>query len=67
MADVQRADIAWRKSAASAQGDCVEIAFVGEQVLLRHSKKPDGPVIAFSRQEWGAFLVGVREGTFDLT
>jgi len=62
----EQADIVWRKSAASASSDCVEVAFSGDSVLVRHSIDPDGPSIAFTRSQWTAFLEGVRQGTFDL-
>lgn len=65
MADSEQVRISWRKSAASAGGDCAEVAFVGESVLMRHSRDPVGPVLSFSQSEWAAFLVGVRNGEFD--
>jgi hypothetical protein len=45
---------------------CIEVAFVGGQVAIRHSKDPSGPVLIFSPTEWEAFLAGVRCGEFDL-
>jgi len=55
----------WRKASASlANSACVEVA-LGDPVLVRHSKDPGGPVLAFSRAEWAAFLDGVGRGEFD--
>ena len=55
----------WRKASASlANSACVEVA-LGDPVLVRHSKDPDGPVLAFSRAEWAAFIDGARGGEFD--
>jgi Domain of unknown function (DUF397) len=34
--------------------------------LMRDSKKPDGPVLAFTPAEWDAFVLGVKDGEFDL-
>lgn len=52
----------WRKSSASAT-DCVEVAFVeGGEVLVRHSKSPNGSVLRFTSVEWEAFVEGVRLG-----
>lgn len=65
MADLDRTDIVWRKSEASADGACVEVAFADAVVLVRSSKDPSGPVLSFSGPEWSAFLVGARSGTFD--
>jgi hypothetical protein len=36
------------------------------QVQVRDSKDPDGPVLAFTRREWEAFLAGCKDGEFDL-
>jgi predicted secreted Zn-dependent protease len=58
-------DREWRKSSASASGTCVEVAFRGQSVLVRHSADPLGPVLAFSDREWAAFLTGARNGEFD--
>jgi hypothetical protein len=57
--DSERADITWRKSTASgASGDCVEVAFALEYVLVRDSRDPLGPTLSFSRTKWTAFLAG---------
>lgn len=39
----------------------------GEDVLylLRDSKDPNGPKLAFATVEWDAFIAGVRDGEFD--
>lgn len=66
MADSERASIVWRKSIASGtNGDCVEVAFTAEAVLVRNSKDPSGPELTFSYSEWAAFLIGARRGEFD--
>jgi hypothetical protein len=54
----------WRKSSASGSNNCVEVAVVGGAILVRDSKAAAGPVLTFSRSEWEAFLVGVRNGEF---
>ncbi|WP_431966573.1 DUF397 domain-containing protein [Nocardia sp. bgisy134] len=58
----------WRKSSYSgADGNCVEVAFLGGgNVAVRDTKdKGSGPVLAFTPGEWGAFLSGVSAGEFD--
>lgn len=57
----------WVKSSFSyANGNCVEVAgLLGKVILIRDSKDADGPVLAFSPDEWDAFLDGVRNGEFD--
>ena len=67
MADSERADMVWQKSLASQpSGDCVEVAFTDESVLLRNSQDQQGALLSFSHSEWTAFLTGVRRGEFDL-
>lgn len=66
MADSERAHTVWRKSLASGPtGDCVEVAFTDESVLVRNSQEPHGPQLVFSYSEWAAFLTGVCHGEFD--
>jgi hypothetical protein len=65
--DSESADGAWRKSKAStATGECLEVAFADNAVLVRHSLDRTGPVLSFSHAEWKAFLAGARNGEFDL-
>ncbi len=56
----------WRKASKSGNnGDCVEVTFSLPGVIaVRDSKDPDGPVLAFTRDEWEAFLAGARAGEF---
>lgn len=58
-------DLAWQKAAASEHNGCVEAAALLEGVAVRDSKDPDGPVLAYTRREWAAFLDGVKRGEFD--
>jgi hypothetical protein len=58
----------WRKSTRSgSNGQCTEVKDTGADVLVRDSKNPTGAVLSFNREEWGAFLDGVRTGEFDAT
>ncbi|MEV0688674.1 DUF397 domain-containing protein [Streptomyces sp. NPDC050388] len=49
---------AWRKSSASdgAEGTCVEVAWTGQAVLVRHSTRPHGSVLAVRAEAWHRFL-----------
>lgn len=51
-------------------GSCIEVAvnLLDEHgfVLMRDSKSPDGPFLAYTRAEWEAFVGGVMDGEFDL-
>jgi Domain of unknown function (DUF397) len=57
----------WVKSSLSfANGNCVEVADLpGGEIGVRNSRDSAGPVLAFTRDEWHAFLGGVRNGEFD--
>jgi hypothetical protein len=65
---VQQVDLAqavWRKSTYSGgNGECVEVAFVGDVVAVRDSKHQDGPVHVFPPREWDAFVGGLLNGEF---
>jgi Domain of unknown function (DUF397) len=50
----------WRKSRKSASGNCVEVAFVGEVVMVRDSKDPSGDVLEFGAREWTDFVDAIR-------
>lgn len=57
----------WFKSSFCNQSQtCVEVRFVESIALLRHSRKTDGPVLAFTRAEWEAFELGVFNGEFSM-
>jgi hypothetical protein len=58
-------DLAEFRSACDI-GGCVEVAMT-EVVAVRDSKAaPDGPVLWFSRVEWGEFVAAVKAGKLDL-
>ncbi|MFE2056053.1 DUF397 domain-containing protein [Streptomyces sp. NPDC059446] len=50
-------ELAWFKSSYSGGGggNCVEIAFIPEAVLIRDSKDTQQPALAVSRPAWSAF------------
>jgi hypothetical protein len=57
----------WRKSTRSYDDTaCVEVAFTGVTVLVRHSKRRAGAVLCFSTEEWQAFVAGVKACEFDM-
>ncbi|MEW9518830.1 DUF397 domain-containing protein [Streptomyces tubercidicus] len=61
------ADEGWFKSSFSpSQGTCVEVRFDGGVAHVRNTRNRTGPMVAFDRAEWEAFLLGVWNGEFDM-
>jgi hypothetical protein len=60
--------VKWRKSSYSANGsNCVEVMADSDlHYLVRDTKDREGPVLAFTPDEWTAFTAGVKAGEFDL-
>jgi hypothetical protein len=54
----------WRKSTKCTSGTCVEVARVGDQYLIRDSKRPEATPLSFTEDEWTAFVQGVDAGEF---
>jgi len=58
----------WRRASAcdNSGGSCVEVTNLGDTIITRDSKDPQGTVQAYTRSEWGAFIDGVKKGEFDI-
>ena len=57
------------KSSHSANAGCVEVGRTpggGPVVAVRNSRMQDGPHLTFTSAEWEAFLLGVKDGEFDI-
>lgn len=66
MTDNDRPGGIWVKSSLSfANGNCVEVQDGHGVVLVRNSRAPEDGALAFTPDEWQAFLGGVRNGEFD--
>lgn len=57
----------WKKSSRSdGQGsNCVEVAVMADTVGVRDSKNPGGAVLAYTVDDWDAFLAGIKACEFD--
>lgn len=65
MSDGSSSELVWHRGRACEGGACVEIAAIGDAVMVRSSSNLGGPAIALSRDEWREFLTGVKDGAFD--
>jgi Domain of unknown function (DUF397) len=62
--DLSRAQ--WRKSSYSGNtGNCVEVANLGDDVAIRDSKDPHGPMLVVQREAWRAFMRDCHRSTRD--
>ena len=59
------ADLAWRKSSYSGNGNCVEVAVPEAGMAVRDSKDPKGPALHFTADAWAAFVTDVAGGAFE--
>ncbi|CAM5555492.1 hypothetical protein DF17_30145 [Streptomyces rimosus] len=56
---------AWQSSSQGA-GD-VQVAFVEGWIAMRNRRTPEVPALVFTPAEWRGFVLGARDGEFDLT
>lgn len=52
----------WRKSSFSQpnNGNCVEVAYTGDEVGVRDSKHPDGGHLHLTSDQWARVVAWVR-------
>ncbi|MEU4684275.1 DUF397 domain-containing protein [Streptomyces xinghaiensis] len=53
------------QSSGQGTGD-LQIAFVEGFVAMRDRRATEGPALVFTPGEWRAFVLGARDGEFDL-
>ncbi|MGW8376091.1 DUF397 domain-containing protein [Actinacidiphila sp. SB3-2] len=63
--DLDLSNAHWQ-SGSRGRGD-VEIAFVEGYIAMRNAGTPEVPAVIFTPGEWNAFVLGARDGQFDLT
>jgi hypothetical protein len=55
----------WQKSTYCGTNACVEVSQTEDAVLVRGSRNPQIAPLAFTADEWTAFVLGVKAGEFD--
>ena len=53
----------WIKSSLCDSANCVEVAEIGDEIMIRDSKSP-AIVLQVSKQDWNAFAAGIARGDF---
>jgi hypothetical protein len=57
----------WIRSRACSSDGCVEVARLADgSVAIRDSKNVRKAAHVFDREEWSAFITGVKSGEFDV-
>jgi len=66
MSEYDTSNAAWITSRACNNSACVQVAHLpGGMVALRDSKDTAKPAHIFDREEWAAFVTGVKAGEVD--
>lgn len=47
-------------------GRCVAVAIKGDTIAVRDTKDASKTTLQFTAEEWDAFVLGVKNGEFDL-
>ena len=55
----------WKKSSFCGNSACVEVAKLGEKYAVRDSKNIKLNTLLFTKEEWNAFILGVKNGEFE--
>lgn len=60
--------VRWRKSSRSGNGGntCVEVARIPGSIAARDSTNPDGGMLTFTPDAFGAFLTAIKQSRHDL-
>lgn len=58
-------NLTWRTALSCDGGACVEVAADQDMILIRNSRKPGGPLLEYSPEEWHEFVSGIKKGDFD--
>ena len=57
--------LTWRTALSCDGGACVQVAADGGVILIRSSRKPSGPLLEYTPEEWHEFVSGIKKGDFD--
>lgn len=55
----------WYIAKMSGGGNCVQVKSQDGMIVVGNSRLMDGPFLAYTHDEWAAFLDGAKKGEFD--
>ena len=55
----------WRRPANCARNACIEVAALGDEILIRNSKSPGDPAQRYTREEFANFVAAAKDGQYD--
>jgi hypothetical protein len=55
----------WHISKLCEGGACIAVGTLGESILIGRKEDREGSYATFTRNEWQAFVAGVKDGDFD--
>lgn len=58
-------ELRWRVSSYTDNGQCVELAEDGGNILVRNSNHRDAGTLTLTRGQFAAWLAGSKDGEFD--
>lgn len=68
--ELQTQDRTFKKSSYSVGSPsgmrCVGVSLSEKNIMVKNVSKPDSAILAFTADEWRAFVAGVKNGEFDL-
>lgn len=54
----------WKRSSFCESGACIEVEFFDDKIFLWNNTEPIYKIAA-TREEWSAFVAGIKAGQFD--
>jgi len=57
--------LTWRTALSCNGGACVQVAANEKSILIGNSRRPGGPVLEYTPDEWHEFVAGIKKGDFD--
>lgn len=60
--DAESKMLDWRTASISAGGNCVQVAALGGDIVVRDSKSPERGFQRYKDREWRGFIIAIKSG-----